>query len=103
MIKFVIGFIMLLAQTSAFLSPAMSKTDAKSFSKFIYETEINHGRVAIPIIELVNGNQSGINELSHQDLTFQLSLIGLFKFSEFCQLFKVYKYPMNWFKLKDES
>ncbi len=110
--KFVICALMLfISNTMGLTTPPVSKVDAKSFSKFISEAEIKHGRVAmlsavtIPTLELFNGNQPGINELSHQDLTFQLLLLGIFGVSEFCQLLKAYQYPMdpmNWFKLKDE-
>jgi len=106
------NYICLLLFSSAYgLSPQPTIKEKSKFSKFISEAEIKHGRVAmlssviIPTIELVNGNQLGINELSHQDLSFQLSLLGVFGLSEFCQLFKAYEFPMEpmkWFNMKDE-
>ena len=112
--KFVLCTLMLLISDTLGLSkpPSVnSKVNTNSFSKFVSEAELKHGRVAmlsavtIPTLELFNGNQPGINELSHQDLTFQLTLLGVFGVSEFCQLLKAYKYPYKtseWYKLKDD-
>ena len=67
--------------------------------KFVQEAEIKHGRVAmvstliIPTLELLNGNEKGIYELSSQPLSVQLGLLGLFAVSEGCQLVKAYEFP----------
>ena len=79
-------------------------------NKFIREAEIKHSRVAmlsavtIPTIELFNGNNQGIYELSHQPLPFQYLALTIFGMSEFGQLFKAYEFPEStntWFKIKD--
>ena len=85
-------------------------TDTQKVSKFVQEAELKHGRVAmvstltIPTLELLNGNQQGIYELSSQPITFQLSLLGVFACSEVAQLLKAYQYPMEpmkWFNMKE--
>lgn len=86
-------------------------SNTKKISKFVQEAELKHGRVAmvstltIPTIELLNGNNQGIYELSSQPITFQLSLLGVFACSEIAQLLKAYEYPMEpmkWFKMKKD-
>ena len=82
-----------------------------TFSKFVTEAEIKHGRVAmvssviIPTLELFNGDKPGINELNSQSPAFQLTLLGIFACSEVSQLLKAYEFPMStvsWFKMKED-
>ena len=89
----------------------VSGLTTQKVTKFIQEAELKHGRVAmtstliIPTLEVLNGNNQGIYELSSQPLTFQLSLLGVFACSEVSQLFKAYKFPMQpekWFNMKSE-
>lgn len=88
-------------------TPTLSKFN----NKFIQESEIKHGRVAmaslvtIPTLELLNGNHQGIYELSNQPLSLQLLLFGIFGCSEVSQMIKAYEFPINtskWFNIKNE-
>lgn len=105
-----ISCILLFCISSVISFSTQNLSKEKKYSKFISEAEIKHGRVAmlssliIPTLEIFNGNNPGINELSHQNLSFQLSCFGLFGISEVCQLYKAYKFPMEpnkWFELKE--
>lgn len=78
--------------------------------KFVQEAELKHGRVAmvssliIPSLELLNGNNPGINVLSSQPVNFQLSMLAVFACSEAGQLLKAYEFPYDlktWFNMKD--
>jgi hypothetical protein len=78
--------------------------------KFVQEAELKHGRVAmvssliIPSLELLNGNNPGINVLSSQPVNFQLSMLAVFACSEAAQLLKAYEYPYDlktWFNMKE--
>ena len=98
------GFI---STVNGLTTPTIKNT--QKVTKFVQEAELKHGRVAmastliIPSIELLNGNNQGIYELSSQPLTFQLSLLGVFACSEVAQLFKAYEFPMEpekWFTMK---
>ena len=66
----------------------------KSVSKFVQDSELKHSRVAmistlcIPLIELCNGNNPGIYELSKQPINTQLSIISLIGFYETLETFK---------------
>lgn len=105
-LKFVITFLV-----SINCLPIPTFTNTHKISKFVEEAELKHGRVAmvstliIPTLELLNGNEQGIYELSSQSISFQLSLFGIFSCSEVSQLLKAYKFPMKpekWFNMKDE-
>lgn len=105
-------FAALVASTVSLNPSGVAKKEVKnSFSKFVSEAEIKHGRVAmvssfiIPTLELFNGDKPGINELNMQDPAFQLTLLGIFACSEVSQLLKAYEYPMEptkWFMMKEE-
>lgn len=100
-----------LLSTTSLITTTTPTTNKAQTSKFVQEAEIKHGRVAmlssliIPTIENFNGDNLGINELSHQPITFQLGLLAFFGISEVAQLFKAYEYPMNptkWFMIKED-
>ena len=102
-------YLMLSLLITSTTSLVTTTTNKPQISKFVQEAEIKHGRVAmlssliIPTIENFDGDNLGINELSHQPITFQLGLLGIFGISEFVQLFKAYQYPMDptkWFMIK---
>lgn len=91
-------------------SPDNLKKIKSEVPKFVQEAELKHGRVAmvssliIPSLELLNGNNPGINELSSQPANFQLSMLAVFACSEAAQLLKAYEYPYDlktWFNMKD--
>lgn len=91
-------------------SPDNLKKIKSEVPKFVQEAELKHGRVAmissliIPSLELLNGNNPGINVLSSQPVNFQLSMLAVFACSEAAQLLKAYEYPYDlktWFNMKE--
>jgi hypothetical protein len=108
-VKKCIAMAIMLMSTEGLTTPTIRET--QKVSKFVQEAELKHGRVAmvstltIPTLEILNGNNQGIYELSSQPLNFQLSLLGVFACSEIAQLLKAYEYPMNpmkWFTIKND-
>ncbi len=108
-IKYLTVFMVFMSSVNCLTTPNIKNTH--KITKFVQEAELKHGRVAmvstliIPTLELLNGNEKGIYELSSQPLTFQLSLLGIFGCSEVAQLFKAYEFPMEpkkWFMMKSD-
>ena len=80
-------------------------------SKFIQESEIKHGRVAmlssvaIPLLDNVKPDTLGVNFVNSLDPSIQWTLLGIVGCSEFAQMLKAYNFPdetKNWFTFKDE-
>lgn len=79
--------------------------------KFIKESEIKHGRVAmvssvvIPALDLVKPGTVGVDFVNSLDPNVQYLLLGIFACSEFGQMANAYKFPnetSSWFQFKDD-
>tara|TARA_B100000963_G_scaffold361845_1_gene400236 strand:- start:1965 stop:2426 length:462 start_codon:yes stop_codon:yes gene_type:complete len=83
----------------------------KTTPKFVAESEIKHGRVAmvssllIPFLDNVKPDVLGVNYVNSLDIGTQQLLLFGFGFSEFCQLLNGYEFPNNtsqWFRMKED-
>jgi len=88
----------------------VSSSFGYSVPKFVKESEIKHGRVAmlssvsIPFLDNVNPDTLGVNFVNSLESPVQLALLGIVGVSETAQIFKAYNFPnevSDWFTMKD--